>query len=289
MSSDYVMLIFRSQDFRTYLDELKTEIDFGPDVLLNAEAFRTGEPYGVFSNVEACFYYVTNWYRLSPIGRIIREIKKIVKYMKYKPTFTDEEVNAYDRYQKFILQHVFHIKTHINFKIENNHKPSYIIKIKDLLEFDESGRIGGYGLLPVKQEIDMEKMIFIIEHTGSSFELFETAADVLISDRDWYGATNNVYVSYLNRGCGIGSQPGRPNYIDGTCSTITKDVLEKIASREGHVMTKDRALIASALGAFMNQPDDVGGIVEQFITPAAYARFSAALRRRNSPGYKKIK
>lgn len=283
MSSDYVMLIFRSKDFRTYLDELKTDIGFGPDVLLNADDFPTGEPYGVFSNVEACFYYLKNWYKFSAIGRIIREIKEIVKDMEYNHKFTDEEVKAYDkaydRYQKFIYQHVFHIKTHINFDIENNHKRSYIIRIQDLLQIDTNGRIGEYELLPVEAKIDMDKMFFIIEHEGSSFELFETAEDVLISKRAWYGATHKIYVSYLNRGCGNGSAKDRPNYVNGTCSVITLDLLEKIALRERGVMTKDRALISSALGAIMNQPDDVGRIVEGFMRPADSARAHAAVRR----------
>ena len=281
MSNDYVMLIFLSKDFRKYLDKLYAETGVGPQVLLNTEDFPTGEPYGVFSNVEACFFYLTNWYKFSAIGRIIREIKQYVKPVEYNPKFTKEEYNAYDRYFQFVNQNVFHIQTHINFNIKDEYKRSYIIKIKDLLQIDINGKIGEYKFDPVEAKIDMDKMFFMIEHTGSSFELFETAKDVLTSEYDWKGTKNIVYVSYLNRGCGKGSAKGRPNYINGTCSTITQDVLKKIALRESRVMTKDREQISSALGAAMNQPDDVGRIVEQFMRPAASAQAHAAVRRQS--------
>lgn len=287
MSSDYVMLIFLSKHFRNYLDDLKRDIDFGPDVRLKADDFAAGEPYGVFSNVKACFYYLTNWYKYSPIGRIIKNIEGIVQPVEYSPEYTEEERKADYRYSHFMNQNVFHIETHINFK--NQYKRSYFIKVKDLLQIDIDSRIGEYEHNPpAEADINMDKMFFIVEHTGSSFEAFETATEVLYSVNEWESVKNNVYVSYLNRGCGEGREPGRPNYIDGTCSTITLARLEDIASHERGEMNETGLDISNAFGRSSNQPVDINDIMRSYLPPSSYARFSAALRpkKRNSTNSK---
>ena len=280
MSSDYVMLIFLSKHFRKYLDDLKRDIDFGPDVRLKADKFPMGEPYGVFSNVKACFYYLTNWYRSSQIGRIIRDINKIVKPVEGAFGLTEEEKKAYYRRFHFINQNVFHIETAINFK--NEYKTSYFIKVKHLLQIDKDGNIGEYEANPpVKGDIDMGKMFFIVEHTKSSFEAFETATEVLRSVKEWKTVHNNVYVSYLNRGCGNGSEPGIPNYIDGTCSTITRAVVDNMARDESGVITNDGKTISRTLAMEMGQPDEIGGMVGMFMSPADRARLYAAIPPHN--------
>ena len=260
------------------MDDLKQNIGFGPDVHLKTAAFPTGEPYGVFSNVSACFYYLTNWYRSSPIGRIIRDINEFVKPVEDSLGLTEEERKADYRYFLFMHQNVFHIETHINFKAQ--YKRSYVIKVKDLLQIDIDRRIGEYEHNPpAEADINMDKMFFIVEHTGSSFEAFETATEVLYSVNGWKSVKNNVYVSYLNRGCGEGREPGRPNYIDGTCSTITLARLEDIASHERGEMNETGLDISNAFGRLSNQPVEINDIMGAYLPRASHARMSVAFQQ----------